>query len=175
MYLIAYGDPQYAIGGRKCGLQGNQYWPNVPFIGREMDRMHIFSDGFSGMIAVWGDYAPSVVKISRIYANGGLGGDTTSINEEQTPIPGRISLLQNYPNPFNGSTTIIFRASDNRPALLDIFNVLGQRVKSNPINVVDGGKGAFLLDLGDCPSGIYFAILKVEGEESNTIKMIMVR
>jgi hypothetical protein len=39
-------------------------------------------------------------------------------------------LEQNYPNPFNPETVIVYQVSTTGPVVLEIFNVLGQRVRT---------------------------------------------
>ena len=44
-------------------------------------------------------------------------------------VPTQYKLYQNYPNPFNSSTFIIFEVPEPTNIDLEIFNLLGQRVK----------------------------------------------
>ena len=45
-------------------------------------------------------------------------------------IPTDFSLAQNYPNPFNPSTTIRFGLAKEAPVTLEIYNLLGMRVRT---------------------------------------------
>ncbi|MBD3403933.1 T9SS type A sorting domain-containing protein [candidate division GN15 bacterium] len=56
----------------------------------------------------------------------------------EPPMPTAVSLGANYPNPFNPSTTISFSLSAAGQARLEVFNILGQRVRT----LVDGPHGA---------------------------------
>ena len=51
-------------------------------------------------------------------------------DQQENKTPENYSLLQNYPNPFNGETTIKFQVSHESNIKLEIFNVLGQKVKT---------------------------------------------
>ncbi|GAB4381085.1 MAG: type IX secretion system sortase PorU [Calditrichia bacterium] len=56
----------------------------------------------------------------------------TSLESPSERVPQSVSLLQNYPNPFNPETTIPFRlvGQQNFQVKLEIFNILGQRIRS---------------------------------------------
>jgi hypothetical protein len=45
-------------------------------------------------------------------------------------IPTDFALLQNYPNPFNPSTTIRFGLPKEAPVTLEIYNLLGMKVRT---------------------------------------------
>ena len=51
-------------------------------------------------------------------------------DQQDIKTPENYSLLQNYPNPFNGETTIEFQVSHESNVKLEIFDVLGQKVKT---------------------------------------------
>ena len=46
------------------------------------------------------------------------------------PIPKEFALAQNYPNPFNPTTQIRYALPQPGAAKIEIFNILGQRVKT---------------------------------------------
>ncbi|MGD9489554.1 MAG: FG-GAP-like repeat-containing protein [Calditrichaceae bacterium] len=89
-------------------------------------------------------------------------------------VPNVIRLAQNYPNPFNGRTSIEFSVShtDNQGldgVVLDIYNVLGQKVKT----LYEGSltEGAYLLSWDSTDqnghsvaSGVYFYRLSAGGQ-----------
>jgi hypothetical protein len=101
------------------------------------------------------------------------------------PLPSTFVLEQNYPNPFNPTTTIEFSlgGADNGPltqhVALDIYNILGQHVKTLiEKNLVpgnyqvewdatnSGGQGV--------ATGIYLYRLQVD-QESKTKKMLFLK
>ncbi|MCB0278675.1 MAG: T9SS type A sorting domain-containing protein, partial [Calditrichaeota bacterium] len=92
-------------------------------------------------------------------------------------------LLQNYPNPFNPSTTISFDVPYQSRVTIQIYNILGQLVKTLVDNrLYDAGKSYKIIWDGTnnasrkAASGMY--IYRFINEESNTIqikKMILLK
>ncbi len=56
--------------------------------------------------------------------------DKTSMSVEAASVPTEYALHQNYPNPFNPVTTIVFDLPEATDVQIEIFNVLGQRVRT---------------------------------------------
>ena len=52
-----------------------------------------------------------------------------SVNDE-TPVPFTFDLAQNYPNPFNPETSIRYQLAAKSQVKIEIFNILGQRVRT---------------------------------------------
>jgi hypothetical protein len=104
----------------------------------------------------------------------------TDVSEE---IPGELptgfQLHQNYPNPFNPQTTVEFSLAAHSQVTIEIFNILGQRVKT----LVDESKPAGSYRViwnGDNDSGqkvstgIYFYRFTTENH-SETKKMMLLK
>lgn len=101
------------------------------------------------------------------------------------PLPGGVAngfkLHPNYPNPFNPATTLRFEIPANRGTVtLAIYNALGQKLKTlvqerlaaGAYEVQWRGDG----DNGqNAPSGIYFAVLKSNGQELQRAKMVLLK
>ena len=82
-------------------------------------------------------------------------------------IPENMALSQNYPNPFNASTSLSFNIIGESIVRLEIFNLIGQRVKSLVNDVKGAGTYQYTWDtLSDggvkVASGQYFYRLTVE-------------
>lgn len=105
-------------------------------------------------------------------------------DDENTPetLPSDLNISA-YPNPFNPQTTIVIKLSGelNRNEIkLDIFNILGQKVKSfdlsgysNPYELKIDWNG--LNDFGSqVSSGTYFVVLRT-GHAVRTLKLLLVR
>ncbi len=102
------------------------------------------------------DYALSLDKIDELY-----DFSTDIINDNIAEIPLQPYLAQNYPNPFNGETNIKYQVSQVSNVQLEIYNLLGQKIKTlvnqskSPgfYSVVWNGKNEFN---NEANTGIYF-------------------
>lgn len=86
--------------------------------------------------------------------------ETTPADNPQ-PRPAGFYLAQNYPNPFNASTKINFRLMKSSAVELDIYNILGQKVRTVVDENMTAGEHHVIWDgmndSGDpVSSGIYF-------------------
>jgi subtilisin family serine protease len=94
-------------------------------------------------------------------------------------IPDEFRLMANYPNPFNMNTLIRFSIPYGGDAELDIFDLLGRRVKSFNLNNLNAGVHEIIWDgrNGDgetLASGIYFYKLEM-GKLSQTKRMTLIK
>ncbi|MCH7877785.1 MAG: T9SS type A sorting domain-containing protein [candidate division Zixibacteria bacterium] len=108
---------------------------------------------------------------------------TTSVaDDEDGPlVPDVFRLVSSFPNPFNGATTIQFSGKPRAEAQarIEVFNILGQRVRSLNIGPAEQASGRIRWDgLNDSgspvASGIYLARL-AGAVEGRSIKMIYVK
>jgi hypothetical protein len=104
---------------------------------------------------------------------------TTGIDPSVDNIPINFKLHQNFPNPFNPATTIQFEIPERTFVNIDIFNLLGQKVKT----LLSGIESAGVHTIGwngkddqqnPVPSGIYFYKLTADGF-SDIKKMILAK
>ncbi|MEZ4701930.1 MAG: Ig-like domain-containing protein [Rhodothermales bacterium] len=86
---------------------------------------------------------------------GGLSDAQVTVMRSGDALPASFALEQNYPNPFNPTTTIAFSLPEASDVVLDVFNLLGQRVG----RLIDGprtaGQHRVVFDAGDLPGGVY--------------------
>ena len=59
-----------------------------------------------------------------------LTGGPSAVEMNDSKSIHQFSLEQNHPNPFNPNTTITYSLKNNTPATLQIFNLLGQEIRS---------------------------------------------
>jgi formylglycine-generating enzyme required for sulfatase activity len=89
-------------------------------------------------------------RVARNYST------TTGIEETINNIPKAIHLYQNYPNPFNPVTTISFDLPTYGNVRIDVFNLIGQLVKTITNQYMSPGSYSVHFDASKLPSGIYF-------------------
>lgn len=65
-------------------------------------------------------------------------------------------LEQNFPNPFNPSTTIQFDLTERSVVKLEIFNVLGQRIRTLAEGVFNAGVHRVAFDGQGLSTGVYY-------------------
>ncbi|MBO6524677.1 MAG: T9SS type A sorting domain-containing protein [Balneolaceae bacterium] len=91
-------------------------------------------------------------------------------NEDDISIerPNTFKLNGNYPNPFNPSTSISFDLAEASDVSVEIFNMIGQKVMSIPVQRLAAGSNQNLrVEAGSLTSGIY--IYRITAKSGNTI------
>lgn len=84
-----------------------------------------------------------------------LTGVKLNIPSVEASIPRKYNITQNYPNPFNPSTTIKYDLPEQAKVTIEIFNVLGQKVKILENSVKDAGSYKIKWNANNFASGIY--------------------
>ncbi|MCP4685713.1 MAG: T9SS type A sorting domain-containing protein [bacterium] len=112
------------------------------------------------------DYVPGQIEV-RIATgiNDGPGG---------LSLPAEFALDQNYPNPFNPTTVIGFGLPAASRVDLQVFNILGQNVKTLVDRPMEAGWHDVEFNGADLPSGIYFYRLRHDNGNL-TRKMMLVK
>ncbi len=108
-----------------------------------------------------------------------LWDNPTAINDAGDQLPQSFQLDQNYPNPFNPSTTIRYVLAKTTDITLEIFNTLGQKVRTLVNSRQSTGEHTVVWDGKDgngssVASGIYLYRLNVENRRI-TRKMLLLR
>ncbi len=76
------------------------------------------------------------------------------------PLPLSATLYQNYPNPFNPNTVISFSLRDPSRVTVEVYNVIGQKIRTLAEgNYPGGGPYALSFDGEGLASGVYFVRL----------------
>jgi endoglucanase len=77
--------------------------------------------------------------------------------------PGHYGLMQNYPNPFNPTTTIEYVIPRESLAVLKVYNLLGQEVRTLFQGWATPGQHKISFRSSDLPSGVYVYRLTARG------------
>lgn len=99
---------------------------------------------------------------------------TVGISQIGNNIPKKYALSQNYPNPFNPVTKIKFDVPKNGNVTLEVFNNLGQVVKTLHNGYTSAGYYETSFDGSQLTSGMYFYRLTSK-DFTETKKMILVK
>jgi hypothetical protein len=68
--------------------------------------------------------------------------------------------MQNYPNPFNPTTNIEYSLPENAEVRLDIYNTIGELVKTLVNQTMEAGYQVISFDASNLPSGTYIYQVK---------------
>ena len=82
--------------------------------------------------------------------------------------------LSNSPNPFRSSTIIEYALAAQLPVKLEIFDALGETVRSPESSIQAPGKHAITVDLADARNGVYYCRLQA-GDHVETRPLVMQR
>ncbi len=104
------------------------------------------------------------------------GGDSllVGIDYDEIPMPDRFSVSQNYPNPFNAATIIRYTLPEPADVKIEIFDILGRKVKTLVQGEQPAGYHRIVWDAGDQSSGIYFYRIQA-GDYAETRKMVLLK
>lgn len=111
-----------------------------------------------------------------------LESPLTGIDEDIAgfAVPDKFELKQNYPNPFNPVTTIEYSIAARTRVLIEIYNALGQKVRT----LIDKNRAAGhhkvrwsgINDYGEkVPSGVYFYRMQTKAGFNNTKKLLLIK
>ena len=147
------GETISLLGGNGDTLVSLTYDDNFPWpnsadgsgysIVLQNENMHADTDDPSSWIAS-----------AQIHGTPG-SSDLTGVSEEEV-LPLSFYVSQNYPNPFNQSTRISYYLNNVENIEIEIFNALGQQVRSIERNPCTQGWHQLEIDTHNLASGIYF-------------------
>ena len=99
---------------------------------------------------------------------------TTSTQLIEGLLPTAFVLNQNYPNPFNPMTQIEFDIITGGFVMLNVFDILGQELKTLVETHLSPGHYQVQLDGGNLPSGVYLYRLQANGH-GHTKRMVLLK
>jgi hypothetical protein len=132
------------------------------------------STGYHNYACCWVGDCPIDIAYLSFTVN-----EATSVPLEQNESANAFQLYQNYPNPFNPTTNIEFLLSKSGQVRIEVFNILGQKVRTLVDEHLRAGYKVVDWDGRDdsgkeASSGIYFYRIKTS-EFSQTQKMVLLR
>ena len=112
---------------------------------------------------------PGDARLTRVSFNGGRIGARWEENAASAVMPASFALYPNVPNPFNPETTIRFDMAQESQVRLEVFDVVGQRVRVLVGKQLPAGAHQVLWDgRGETgvpvSSGVYFCRLQAQHE-----------
>ncbi|WKZ71248.1 MAG: T9SS type A sorting domain-containing protein [Melioribacteraceae bacterium] len=100
--------------------------------------------------------------------------DLSPITSVEEFLPTQYSISQNYPNPFNPSTVIRYTIPEDSRVKLEIYNSIGQKVRTIIDNQIQAGYHEVKLNANDFSSGVYFFRIQA-GSFIETKKMLLIK
>jgi len=100
---------------------------------------------------------------------------TSGIDEPIAVKPKSFSLAQNYPNPFNPSTTISYTLTRQSMVNLQVYDVLGRKVRNLVNKNQPKGTYQILFQAKGLASGVYWLRLSAAGQGLQTRNMILLK
>jgi hypothetical protein len=93
---------------------------------------------------------------------------------EYGAVPHLARLYPNYPNPFNASTTVIYVLAERATVQLNVYNILGRRVREVFTEIQRPGRYQIQLNAEDHASGVYLLELRI-GRLTLRQRMILIK
>jgi choice-of-anchor B domain-containing protein len=156
-----YGFTSYYTAGFRVFDISN---PAQLSLASEYDTSPQSGEGYAGAFGVY-PLAPSGNIYVSDWDNGlfvfSFADSSTTGTGQLAGVPHDYELHQNYPNPFNPSTTIKYEVPGQSYVSIDVFNLLGQKVRNLVSETKQAGMHSVEWDGKDewgnpVPSGIYF-------------------
>ena len=126
--------------------------------------------GIAIEVAIDGPLDREMIKGEFIFDNFVLNAIPTSVSVSEQ-LPNDFALEQNYPNPFNPTTTIKFNLPEQSNVRIDVFNTLGQQVKSLVNGEVSAGEHSVKFDASALSSSVY--LYRMQAGDFNEIKKMI--
>ncbi len=94
-------------------------------------------------------------------------------HEQIGSLPNAFTLSQNYPNPFNPTTEIRFVLPGKATAILEVFNIQGQKVTTLVDVVLQAGEHRVIWNAANVASGVYLCRLTAGGLTETRTMMLL--
>lgn len=101
-------------------------------------------------------------------------GEVLTSAEEEIEIVDNFGLIGNYPNPFNPTTNIAFELNNQSAVILQVFNILGQKVTTMDLGRMNKGIHEVSFNGSEFSSGIYIVRLQ-SGNQIDTHRITLIK
>ncbi len=113
-------------------------------------------------------------RIERIGENGKISVSSSSRSVYNPLVyPKSFTLSDNYPNPFNGYTTFQVFVPEESRVVVQIYNILGQKVMPDIVKDLSSGRQTLTLNLSSLASGVYLYRVDCAGTHVNGKLMLI--
>jgi len=162
---VSLDEAQQRNYSRWTDVLGYRIWPNF-FIGEYYEEEVQF-------VKEW-----LIERLKWMDANLNQQQFVTNVPDNSFTQPVEFTLAQNYPNPFNSQTVIQYQLDRSAFTFIDIYNLLGQKVRSLVNGYYPAGKHSVVWDgVNDngslCPTGIYTYQIRL-GNRTVMKKMVLI-
>lgn len=113
-------------------------------------------------------------SMEMIQSSAFLYDNVTSVNFDEFPHDFKYQLAVAYPNPFNPTTTIKYTIGDNGFVKIQVFNMLGEKVKTIVSEFKFSGNYSAKFEGNNLPSGVYIYRMEVNNKVLSK-KMVLLR
>ena len=97
------------------------------------------------------------------------------LKKPEQVAPASFELEQNYPNPFNPVTTIKYQLQKDARVELQVFDVIGRKVQTLVKTNQPAGFHEVKFDGKGLASGVYICSLKVDKQQVQNIRMLLLK
>ncbi len=142
-------------------------WDNIGFVEGHGNSNSLKSYSFTDKTMQYGKCS---FRLKQIDFDGKFEY-SDEIEIEVNMLPTEFALFQNYPNPFNPSTTIKYNLPVDSKVVMEIYNVLGEKVMTLINQEIKAGFNEVNFNASYLSSGIY--IYRISAGEFNQVKKMM--
>jgi PKD repeat protein len=119
-------------------------------------------------------YDAGANNVTAACESGWLFGNDRGQSVQVESLPTEFGLSQNHPNPFNPTTEVAFNLPQASAIMLEVYNVVGQRIAVLASGMYPAGDHVVTWDAAAHSSGVYFYRLTA-GEYTATRKMVLLK
>ena len=92
-----------------------------------------------------------------------------------TSVPEIFKLHPNFPNPFNARTTLNYDIPSDSYVNISIYDVQGRKINTMVNSLHSSGSYSLSWNCTNIPSGMYIAVMQIDGVIASSQKMLLVK